>query len=167
MKNTHSRSAFCHVQYSFSEIVLIHIIKFYTTHSFVWRKNNFCSTYPLRGTLKLSKSGITECTSEWYVFIRWWLVGVRNGPGNWMRGIDQISRGQPLSRRAFPGLISQISKVTTKQNLKYHSLKFHPCRSELNYLFLGVIFHNEREIEIQKEMGEDTEVVDRYMYIYQ
>lgn len=92
---------------------------------------------------------------------------VRNGPGNWMRGIDQISRGQPLSRRAFPGLISQISKVTTKQNLKYHSLKFHPCRSELNYLFLGVIFHNEREIEIQKEMGEDTEVVDRYMYIYQ
>lgn len=62
---------------------------------------------------------------------------VRNGPGNWMRGIDQISRGQPLSRRAFPGLISQISKVTTKQNLKYHSLKFHPCRSELNYLFLG------------------------------
>lgn len=82
-----------------------------------------------------------------------------------MRGIDQISRGQPLSRRAFPGLISQISKVTTKQNLKYHSLKFHPCRSELNYLFLGVIFH--REIEIQKEMGEDTEVVDRYMYIYQ
>lgn len=84
-----------------------------------------------------------------------------------MRGIDQISRGQPLSQRAFPGLISQISKVTTKQNLKYHSLKCHPCRSELNYLFLGVIFHNEREIEIQKEMGEDTEVVDRYMYIYQ
>lgn len=84
-----------------------------------------------------------------------------------MRGIDQISRGQPLSRRAFPGLISQISKVTTKQNLKYHLLKFHPCQSELNYLFLGVIFHNEREIEIQKEMGEDTEVVDRYMYIYQ
>lgn len=74
-KNTNSRSAFCHVQYSFSEIVLIHIIKFYTTHSFVWRKNNFCSTYPLRGTLKLSKSRITECTSEWYVFIRWWLVG--------------------------------------------------------------------------------------------
>lgn len=75
VKNTHSRSAFCHVQYSFSEIVLIHIIKFYTTHSFVWRKNNFCSTYPLRGTLKLPKSRITECTSEWYVFIRWWLVG--------------------------------------------------------------------------------------------
>lgn len=63
------------VMFSFSEIVLIHIIKFYTTYSFVWRKNNFCSTYPLRGTLKLSKSRITECTSEWYVFIRWWLVG--------------------------------------------------------------------------------------------
>lgn len=66
--------SFCHVQYSFPEIVSIHIIKFCTIHSFVWRKNKFCLTYPPRGTLKLSKSRITYCTSEWYVYITCWLV---------------------------------------------------------------------------------------------
>lgn len=63
----------CSVQLFWNRLDSYYKVLYYT--QFRPKKEQFLLNLPSARNSKLSKSRITECTSEWYVFIRWWLVG--------------------------------------------------------------------------------------------